>query len=209
MGMGHAYLIENKHGMLLIDAGIPGQTWRVLKLMHAIGRDDLHMIFITHAHLDHYGCAAELQRLTGAKISIHRQDADAMARGETPLGYVRGWGKVGKSLLPLFLSLIRLEPTPADVILDDGSYLPDVGFEAVVIHTPGHTPGSSCLVVDGRYAFAGDLLTNNGTPKVQRYYAHNWSQIPNSLQRLQTQNPEIVYPGHGRRPLSRAELQAM
>ena len=42
--MGHAYLVENEHGMLLIDAGIPGQARRVQKLMRKIGRDDLQMI---------------------------------------------------------------------------------------------------------------------------------------------------------------------
>ncbi len=209
MGMACAYLIESGAGLVLVDAGSSGHEPGVLRRIRALGRDDLRLIFITHAHLDHYGSAAALRRLTGAPIAIHRADGDAMARGDTCLGSVRGRGRLVRALLPLFKPYLQPEPTLADFLLDDGENLRAYGLDAVVLHTPGHTPGSSCLLVEGRLAFVGDLLSTTGRPHVQRFFADDWSLIPNSLARLQALRPEWIYTGHGRRPLSGEALQRL
>ena len=101
MGMVQAYLIQSEAGLVLVDAGMPRYERRVMRRMQALGRDDLRLIFITHAHLDHYGSAAALRRLTGAPVAIHRADADAMSRGETPIRSARSRGKLLLPLLPL------------------------------------------------------------------------------------------------------------
>jgi hydroxyacylglutathione hydrolase len=211
MRMACAYLIENDAGLVLVDTGLPRHEHRVLRRMRALRRDDLRLIFITHAHLDHYGSAAALRRLTGAPIGIHRADGDAMARGETPLGSAHGRGRLLQALLPLFKPVLCLEPTSPDLLLDDGNDLRAYGLDAVVLHTPGHTPGSSCLVVNvnikRQIAFVGDLLSTTGRPHVQRYFAHDWSLIPDSLARLQALRPEWAYTGHGQRPISGETLQ--
>jgi len=209
MGTSSAYLLEGDAGLAMVDAGFPRQEQRVLRKMRALGREDLRLIFITHAHLDHYGSAAALRRRTGAPIAIHRADADAMARGETPLGKTRGRGRLTRLLLIAFGALLRPEPTPPDILLSDGGNLRAYGLEATVLHAPGHTPGSSCLIVEERLAFAGDLLSTVGRPHVQRYYAHDWSLIPKSLARLQALKPERVYAGHGRHPLNGRTLQRL
>jgi hydroxyacylglutathione hydrolase len=209
MGMASAYLIESETGLVLVDAGLPGCERRVLRRMRALGRDDLRLVFITHAHLDHYGSAASLRRLTRAPIAIHRADGGAMARGETPIGSVRGRGRLLWGLLRLFEPYLRPEPTYPDLLLDDGDDLYAHGLDAVVLHTPGHTPGSSCLIVEGRLAFVGDLLSTTGRPHVQRYFAEDWSLIPAGVARLQALGPAGVYPGHGRCPLSGDALRCL
>jgi hydroxyacylglutathione hydrolase len=201
MGIAPAYLIESDAGLVLVDAGLPGYECRVLRRMQALERDGLRLIYITHAHLDHYGSAAALRRLTGAPIAIHPADADVMACGASPVGATRGRGRVMWPILRQFERLLPHEPTPPDVLLNDGDDLRAYGLGAVVVHTPGHTPGSTCLLVEGRLAFVGDLLANSILPRVQRSYAHDWSLIPRSLARVQALDPEWVYPGHGR-PLS-------
>lgn len=209
IGMATAYLIESDSGLVLVDAGLPRYGQRVVRRMRALGRGDLRLIFITHAHLDHYGSAAALRRLTGAPIAVHRADGDAMARGETPIGSARGRGRLLWALLPLFESYLQPEPTPPDLILDDGDDLRAYDLDAVVLHTPGHTPGSSCLIVEGRLAFVGDLLSTSGHPHVQRFFADDWSLIPDSLARLQALRPEWICAGHGRCPLSGETLQRL
>ena len=207
MRMARAYLIESDAGLVLVDAGLPGYEQSVLRRMRALGRDDLRLIFITHAHLDHYGSAAALRRITGAPIAIHSADGDAMARGATPIRSARGRGQLTQALLPLLDRCLRPEPTTPDLLLGDGDDLRACGLDASLLHTPGHTPGSSCLIVEGRLAFAGDLLSTMGRPHVQDIFADDWSLVPASLARLQALRPEWVYPGHGRRPLSREAFQ--
>jgi hydroxyacylglutathione hydrolase len=209
MGVSLAYLIERESGLFLVDAGTPRNEGRVLRKMRALKRDDLKLIFITHAHFDHYGSAASLRRLTGAPIAIHRSDASSMAMGKTLIGSTRSRGWITPLLLPLFEWLERPEPIRADLLVEDGEDLNDIGLEATVIHTPGHTPGSSSLIIEHKLAFVGDLISTRGRPHVQQLYAHDWDNIPRSLRRLQALEPEWVYTGHGMRPLSGAALQKL
>ena len=208
-GLSATYLVESEAGIILVDAGCPRYEQSILRRIRALENGSLRLIFVTHAHLDHYGSAASLRRLTGAPIAIHRADADAMARGETPLGSVHGSGWLMWALLRLFEPYVRPDPTPPDLLLDDGDDLCSYGLDAVVLHTPGHTPGSSSLVVEGHFAFVGDLLSTSVRPRVQRSFADDWSLIPHSLARLQALRPDWVYAGHGRHALSGSALQRL
>jgi len=221
LGLSEAYLLETAAGVVLVDAGSPHQERVILRHLRALrqaqdkalGSDNgcrfLRLIFITHAHLDHYGSAAALRRLTAAPVAIHRADAEALARGETRLGSARGRGKLMHVLLPLVELCLRPEPVTPDLLLEDGDDLADYGLEARVIHTPGHTLGSSCLIVEDRLGFVGDLLSNTNRPHLQSLYAEDWSLLKQSYARLQQIELDTVYPGHGRGPVSGQALQRL
>ncbi|RME64124.1 MAG: MBL fold metallo-hydrolase [Caldilineae bacterium] len=200
-GLSMAYLVLDERSALLVDAGAPGQADRILGALEALGRNRLSLIFITHAHFDHYGSAAEIRRRTGAPIAIHQDDAAAMAAGRTELGSTRGWGRLMAGLLPVAERLLRPEPTPPDLLLEDGATLDRFGFPARVVHTPGHTAGSASLLTEDGHAFVGDLISTSGRPHPQRMYAQDWAAIPHSIARLAQFGPRLVHPGHGRRPL--------
>jgi hydroxyacylglutathione hydrolase len=207
--LSNAYLIERDTGLYLVDAGSPGDAGRIQRHMKQIGRSDLKLIFLTHAHIDHFGAAAELRRRTGAPIAIHKADAQDLATAKTRLGSVRGRGRVVALFLPLLEWASRPEPTQADLLIEDGHSFADMALPAGVLHTPGHTPGSSCLIVEGGLAFAGDLAATTGGPHPQRYFALSWPQVASSLERLQSVRPTLTYPGHGRRPLTRDEVDGL
>jgi len=209
LGPACAYLIESEAGLVLVDAGMPGHAQRILNRLRWLGRDDLRLIFITHAHFDHYGSAAAVRRATGAPIGIHRADRAAMARGETPLGSTRGYARLTRLLLPLTERWLRPEPTEADVVFEDGEDLDSYGIRGRVVHTPGHTLGSSCLILEDGTAFVGDLVASIGRPRVQHLYAQDWDLLRKSLARLADLAVNWACPGHGCRPLSGAVLRRL
>lgn len=208
-GMANVYLIANETGLFLVDTGSPGQERAILSKMYSLGRTDLKMIIITHAHYDHFGSAAALRRLTGAPVAIHANDSAAATLGETRLGSVRGWGRLVRLFLPLVEFVWRVEPVMANLVLKEGDDLNEYGISARVLHTPGHTPGSCTLLIDGCHAFAGDLVSTTGSPHIQRFFADDWGQLGQSILRLKQVAPQFVYPGHGRRPLSIEELNRL
>lgn len=207
--MAPAYLIEYARGLVLVDTGGPGAGHRLLRAVQALGRGELRLIFITHAHLDHYGSAAAMRSLTGAPLAIHPSDAAAMQRGQMVIGSARGRGLLLERFMPAIQPFFRLTPTNPDMLLEDGEELSNFGLQATVLHTPGHTAGSCCLLVEGRFVFAGDLVSNTGRPHFQRYYAQDWAKLAQSLKQLQDLRPEWVYPGHGFQPVSGQALQKL
>jgi hydroxyacylglutathione hydrolase len=206
-GFGYAFLIENPHGLFLIDCGSPGHQNQVLAKMDALQRHDLKLIWITHAHYDHYGSAAALREITGAPIGVHPNDAEDMVSAASLLGTTRSYGFLYPPMQSILSYIDPLPVTSPDFTLEDGDTLERFGLQATVLHTPGHTPGHTCMILDDGTAFVGDLIGRTFLQGKQRLLAVDWSQIPDSVQRLKSQQPERVFSGHSKRPLSRETIQ--
>lgn len=87
-------------------------------------------------------------------------------------------------------------PVIPEVLLDDGQVITLGSVRLNVIHTPGHTPGSICLLT-GRHLFSGDTLFPGGPGNTPEPIA--FKQIINSLKKKIFILPDetIIYPGHG------------
>lgn len=90
-----------------------------------------------------------------------------------------------------------LVPRPADEELVDGQVIGFGSAEVSVIHTPGHTPGSTCLLLGGRHLFTGDTLFPGGPGRTTTPDA--FTAIMRSLDERVFTLPDDtwVYPGHG------------
>jgi glyoxylase-like metal-dependent hydrolase (beta-lactamase superfamily II) len=201
-GWGIAFLIETTIGLFLIDSGSPDQQDRILNKMKELGRSDLKLIWITHAHYDHYGSASALRKLTGALIGVHEDDAESMTAGLSPLGTTRRYGYIYPPAQKALNFFHPLPAAPPDLVLHDGDTLEWYGLDAQVLHTPGHTPGHTCLKLKEGIVFAGDLLGGFPRPGLQSLLATNWNQLANSLLTLQAARPRKIYLGHSMKPIS-------
>jgi hydroxyacylglutathione hydrolase len=124
---------------LLIDPGGPAPS-----LSARLKREGwrLQWIVNTHGHADHIAGNDQWAAHTGARIVIHHLDWEFFRRPEMQAA-ARAEG---------FPPLSR-----ADLLVKDGQRLPLGRWEAVVLHTPGHTPGAICLYFPG-HLFTGDTL---------------------------------------------------
>jgi glyoxylase-like metal-dependent hydrolase (beta-lactamase superfamily II) len=112
---------------LIVDPG--DEVTRILDLL---GRHRLTVkaIVSTHAHIDHVGGLAKLHQYTGAPVLMHRDDLPLYRAME---------------MQAAFLGVQPPELIEIDQLLKEGDSLRWGSFEAQVIHTPGHTPGSVSL----------------------------------------------------------------
>lgn len=139
--IGQAYLWQDGEALTLVDAGHAGSAAAIEEAVRSLGLDPrrLERIVLTHCHRDHVGAADELAGRWGAQVVAHRLEAPVI-RGELPVPdpVLLDWE------LPLYehgLTVPQAPPTRVDREVEDGEALP-FGDGAVVVHAPGHTPGS-------------------------------------------------------------------
>ena len=141
---------------VLVDTGAPGDLKRILAALKVNGVEpkQLALIFLTHGHSSHAGCAAELKRRSGAQIALHTADAALVRSGENGV-------LAAASPLARFIRPFVDEPFEAfepDLLFRDGFSLEPHGVKGRVLATPGHTMGSASIVLGSGEAIIGDVL---------------------------------------------------
>ena len=131
----------------------------------------IEAILLTHGHFDHVGAVKELVAETGCKVYLHAADLS----------------------MPPMMTAGQLYYTHT---YDEGTTLNLAGLSISVLHTPGHTPGSVCLLT-GNSIFSGDTLFAQGCGRTD-LPGGDWATILQSLNRLgRIEGNFWVYPGHG------------
>ena len=164
----NTYLLFNDAGeALVIDPGYEADA-----ILDALEGKTLKAIVLTHGHFDQVGAVKELVAETGCEVYIHAAEATLppmMTAGE--LYYTRTYAE-GDTVTPIS------------------------GVELKVLHTPGHTPGSVCLLW-GDQMFSGDTLFEGSCGRVD-FPGGDPQEMLKSLHRLASLQAEYqVHPGHG------------
>jgi metallo-beta-lactamase class B len=128
-----AILITSPQGHILIDAGLPASAPSIVAHIRELEFlvEDVRLIVNSHAHYDHAGGIAELQRASGAEVAASPSSARMIRSGTSERGD------------PQFAIALAYPATPVARTIADGETL-RVGTLAVSAHfTPGHTPGGT------------------------------------------------------------------
>lgn len=200
-GVGHVFLIITGTGFFLVDSGTKGYENKVVKAITSRGLNikELQFIFLTHTHYDHAGCAAVLKEKSGAKIIVHESEADKLRvgyhrvpDGTNPLFKVISY--MGKRVAKFYNVFQPVEP---DIVFDAELDLNSFAIDGKVIHTPGHTSGSSSLIIENN-AFVGDSLFNI-MHNIYPPFANDETALLESWKKLLKQDADWYYPAHGKR----------
>jgi len=199
-GVANTHIVESERGVVVIDAGMPRQAWRIVNAIRALGHSpqDLKLILLTHGHIDHAGSAVALKRLTGAPIALNRADARLTSTRDLkiPPGRNATTDVVGRTIAK-FGWVVPLETFTPDVWLDDGLVLRDFGIDARVVHTPGHTAGSISIAFQDGTVFVGDAILNLLHVSFPLFWEDS-TAARESACRIRSLKPRVCYSGHGR-----------
>jgi len=176
---------------IVIDPG--GDFPRIKARLDALGAS-VNAIVHTHTHIDHVGATAPLQRLSGSRACIHEAD------------------RFLYDLLPVQAAMLGC-PLPEIVDMEgsliDGQSIAFGQGELCILHTPGHTPGSTSFTLshgDARYVFTGDTLFRQSIGRTDLWGGDHEKILASIRERLlPLPGDSIVVCGHG--PNSTIELE--
>ena len=159
---------EGSDECIVIDPGYAPE--QVMLEAEDLGKN-ISAILLTHGHFDHVGGVRGIAEKLGCPVYLHEQELsqpEQMTAG--PLYYTNLYG--------------------------EGDVLQVAGLMLRVLHTPGHTPGSVCLMTEDAI-FAGDTLFQNSIGRTD-FPGGSFAQMQKSLKRLAALEGNFrVLPGHG------------
>ena len=169
---------EGSDDCIVIDPGYNPEI--VLKKAEELGKR-VDAILLTHGHFDHVGGVRGIAEITGCPVYIHEKECSLPEETTAgPLYYTCAYG--------------------------EGDRLDLAGLSIRVMHTPGHTPGAVCLLVEDTM-FSGDTLFMGSMGRTD-FPGGSWSQMMTSLDRLKALPGDYkVLPGHGPATTLQAERQ--
>ena len=166
----NCYIIhdEKSTSCCVIDPGYEADT--ILDKLSELGLT-LEAILLTHGHFDHVGAVRDIAADTGCQVYLCADDL----------------------CLPTNLTAGKLYYTQTYA---EGTRLHLAGLDITVLQTPGHTPGSVCLLI-GDSLFSGDTLFAGSCGRTD-LPGGSWTDMQNSLKRLSQIEANLwVLPGHG------------
>jgi glyoxylase-like metal-dependent hydrolase (beta-lactamase superfamily II) len=169
---------EASREAIAIDTATPCVEWLTATL--AERGWTLKLIVSTHRHWDHIGDNAAVAGATGAQIAVHMLDRHGLEH-------------------PVPLSApFDIPPSVPAIDLAEGSRIHFGDIDLEVLHTPGHTEGSVCLLSHhDRTLFSGDTLFAGGWGRVD-LPGGSTEEMVDSLTRLSRLDEHLrVLPGHG------------
>ena len=196
----NAFLVRVNEGFILIDTGLSMHWGKLDSELVSAGclPDKLKLIILTHGDFDHTGNCVRLQEKYKCRIAMHKDDSFMVENGLSLKRKTRTLQAMLYSLIrKLFRKKFAFDKFMPDIYLTDGQNLNEYGFDAKVVHIPGHTKGSIGILTGDGDLFAGDTFTNRRKPEVANYIENNLD-LENSINRLKKMNIKMIYPGHGK-----------
>ncbi|WP_414891747.1 MBL fold metallo-hydrolase [Rhodococcus sp. Leaf258] len=212
----NVYALETDRGLALIDGGWrrPGTYDEFSTALAEFGcrPDDVHDVFVTHVHRDHYTFAVDLRRRHGCRIHLGSAEAPGIvAIGELasnmPTSSLRELERAGADDIA---RAVRLDTSDGDFDSDDWEP-PDAwltegaldipGHRLTAVHTPGHTKGHMVFHdLDRDISYTGDHVLPTITPSIG-FELGEWD-LPlghylQSLEMMLDDRDRTVLPAHG------------
>ena len=192
----NCYFVKGDDGWTLIDTGMPNNAKKILSYASDVLKiqpSDIKTIIITHAHFDHTGSLAPLKKITGAKVAVHSEDADFVS-GKRKLSIPQRGMSIQRVMIMLLSPMFKAAPVQPDIILNEG----DMIGQLKVLHTPGHTPGSICLLhKNSSVLFVGDLIRFMNGNIVGPPITMDANQIKESIAKISKLDFDVMLSGHG------------
>jgi hydroxyacylglutathione hydrolase len=198
-GRSNVFLLSNGKQNILIDTS-PRRKWNALvKRLRNLNIHRLDYLILTHSHFDHSDNASMIRNEFNAKVIVHKDEASCLLNGGFMMIKGTNWitAPLVRILGKLLAHRLRCKPCPYDVLVEELLDLKEFGFNAYLIHTPGHSAGSMSMIVDDEIALVGDAMFGVFKGSIFPPFASDTKQMVESWGKLLTTSCSLFIPSHG------------
>lgn len=193
------YVLVEGTEAIVVDSNINEEAIQMLKDK---GVRKVHL-FLTHEHYDHSHGVVCMKEHFDVTLYCHQNSEGKLntKKNCSPklvafVCSVKDENDGGHRYEDFKKNFIEYELHP-DVCFEDGSNFEIAGHSIRIIHTPGHTPGSSFIVMDEELAFTGDTMIE-GNKIITTFRGGNKDELKNTLPILKALPDDLwIMPGHG------------
>jgi glyoxylase-like metal-dependent hydrolase (beta-lactamase superfamily II) len=192
----NCYLVKGTDGYLLVDTAISPRRAGLEEQLQSAGCQpgNLKLIVLTHGHGDHTGNCVYLRDKYGPPIAMHRGDVEIV---EQTLPHPSVFERILLKFLSWIAGIGENQSFTPDIFLEDGQTLAEYGWDAQVIHIPGHSNGSIGILTAAGDLFCGDVFVNVKKP-ARHTIVTDAAAFDASIAKLKALPVQCVYPGHGK-----------
>jgi hydroxyacylglutathione hydrolase len=134
-----------------------------------------------------------------AEVIVNKEEAGYLQRGENiiPRGTNLFTRFIVNFLVPALKMKLDFEPCQPDIIADKPFDLRPYGFNAYILHTPGHSPGSQSVIIDDEIALTGDTMFGVFPGSIFPPFADKKDELITSWSELLETKCFLFLPSHG------------
>lgn len=198
-GRSNVFLVSYNNLNILVDTSTSRYRKKIKERLHTLGLHHIDYLVLTHSHFDHAGNAREIKENFSAKVFIHNSEAAYLENGDNiiPNGTNFFTRPLLKAFAPKIFPKLKFEPCKCDLTVGEVFLFFDLGLNARIIHTPGHTPGSMSMVVDDEIALVGDTMFGVFKNSIMTPVAKDVITMIDSWGLLLNTGCRLFLPGHG------------
>lgn len=197
-GRSNVFFVTNGKVNLVVDTSIGSMRKKLLCQIRQKNISHIDFLLLTHAHFDHAANAAYLKQLFNPKVLIHETESPYLKYGESiKTGGTNWFSRLIINIGNRHLNWLKYDPCDFDFTVGQMFDLSKFGFDAFILHTPGHTKGSVSLVVDNEIAIVGDCMFGIFKSTVLPPFVEDVPEMVRSWGKLLETGCRIFLPSHG------------
>lgn len=199
-GRSNVFLIVSGNVNILVDTSISLLQKSLIRKLKQLKVTKIDYLVLTHTHFDHAGNANLIKEKFNAKVVVQQSERVNIESGTNrlPVARNRFLNHILKNNASLFNKEAAYKPSLADISFEEEFRFPESDVKGYLLHTPGHSLGSTSFIIDNEIAIVGDAMFGFFKKSIFPPFVEDIPEMVKSWGKLLDTGATLFFSGHGK-----------